>query len=330
MPTTQPSPTGSAAQELELTVTRIADPGEGIREIALVPADGGKLPAYDAGAHIRVVLPGGKTNAYSLIDLGSDAENPAEYLLAIRRDDAGAGGSKWMHELSVGDRITARGPQNDFPLDAGDAPALLLAGGIGVTPLISMATALSRGGRDWRMHYAARSAAVAAYADHLTGAHGEQIALHRDDEAGGPLPVTSLVAAAAPGTHVYVCGPRPMIDATRQAAEAAGFTPERIHTELFDTPEPEAGDSPFEVEIASTGQVFTVPPGQTIIEVLEDNGLDVIYDCQRGDCGICQTAVLEGTPDHRDVVLSEAERSAGDVMQICVSRALSSRLKLDL
>ncbi|WP_211341199.1 2Fe-2S iron-sulfur cluster-binding protein [Paracoccus methylarcula] len=121
-----------------------------------------------------------------------------------------------------------------------------------------------------------------------------------------------------------------MIDATRRAAEAAGFTPERIHTELFDTPEPEAGDSPFEVEIASTGQVFTVPPGQTIIEVLEENGLDIIYDCQRGDCGICQTAVLEGTPDHRDVVLSEAERAAGDVMQICVSRALSPRLKLDL
>ncbi|WP_211341200.1 ferredoxin reductase [Paracoccus methylarcula] len=191
MPTTQPSPTGTSAQELELTVTRIADPGEGIREIALVPADGGKLPAYGAGAHIRVVLPGGNTNAYSLIDLGHDAGCPAEYLLAIRRDDAGAGGSKWMHELAVGDRITAHGPQNDFPLDAGDAPALLLAGGIGVTPLVSMAAALSRGGRDWHMHYAARSAAVAAYADHLTGAHGGRIALHRDDQAGGPLPVAT-------------------------------------------------------------------------------------------------------------------------------------------
>lgn len=317
------------APQIELVVTRLADPGEAIREIAFQAADGGALPGFTAGAHIRVALPSGNSNAYSLIDLDGSSDAPGEYVIAVRLDEGGAGGSRHMHGLAVGDRVTVRGPQNDFPLDGGGGPALLFAGGIGVTPLLSMATALARAGRDWRMHYAARSAAACAYADALA-AHGDRVGFHHDDTAGGPLPVDTLIRGAAAGAHIYICGPRPMIDATRRAAEGAGIPPDHIHTELFDAPEAQAGDRPFEVEIASTGQVVTVPPGQTIIEALEAAGVDLVYDCQRGDCGICQTSVLEGIPDHRDVVLSEAEREAGNVMQICVSRALSPRLKLDL
>ncbi|MDO5604037.1 MAG: PDR/VanB family oxidoreductase [Paracoccus sp. (in: a-proteobacteria)] len=318
------------APALRLVVTRISDPGTDIRELTLVPADGGALPAYGAGAHLRVELPTGASNAYSLIDLDGSCAAPAAYVLAIRRDDAGAGGSKHMHGLAAGDQITAHGPRNDFALDGGDAPVILLAGGIGVTPLLSMATALAQGGRDWRMHYAARDAAAGAYAGWLTEKHGARIHLHRDDEAGAPLPVAQIVAAAAAGTQIYVCGPRPMIEAVRRATEAAGLPLDHLHMELFDTPAPQAGDAPFEVEIAATGQVFQIPPGRSIIEVLEEGGIDLVYDCQRGDCGICQTDVLDGIPDHRDVVLSDAERAAGKVMQICVSRAKSARLKLDL
>ncbi|MFV0383219.1 PDR/VanB family oxidoreductase [Paracoccus sp. (in: a-proteobacteria)] len=316
--------------ELKLVVQHAGEVGEPIREIRLTPADGGSLPAFGAGAHIEVALPGGGHNAYSLIDFSGTADAPDSYVLGVRREDGGAGGSRFMHGLQPGDAVTASVPKNHFPLEPGDSPVILLAGGIGVTPLISMATALSASRRDFHMYYASRSPAAAAFADRLTAAHGERLTLHYDDQAGAPLAVADLIATADPAAHVYVCGPNPMIDATRAAMEAAGRPDAQIHAELFENTSHQSGDKAFEVEIASTGQVVTVPADKTIIEALEDAGVDLIYDCQRGDCGICQTDVLEGTPDHRDVVLSADERASGKLMQICVSRALSDRLKLDL
>nr|WP_235931198.1 PDR/VanB family oxidoreductase [Paracoccus xiamenensis] len=314
--------------DLTLIVRRTDDVGELIREIELTRPDAAPLPAFEAGAHILLTLPGGTENAYSLIDLTGDPATPGSYILGVRRDANGAGGSRFMHDLKPGDQVTASLPKNHFPLDPGDGPVLLLAGGIGVTPLISMASALARRGRDFRIVYASRSPAAAAFADRLA-THGDRLRLHHDDRDGGPLDVAALIAEADPATHVYVCGPKPMIDATRAAMEAAGRA-DLFHAELFENVSHQSGDKPFEVEIASTGQVFTIPADKTIIEVLEAEGIDLIFDCQRGDCGICQTDVLEGTPDHRDVVLSKDERDSGKVMQICVSRALSARLKLDL
>jgi vanillate O-demethylase ferredoxin subunit len=171
-----------------------------------------------------------------------------------------------------------------------------------------------------------------AYREELAESLGDSLALHFDDVAGGPIDLDGLIAGMQSGQHLYVCGPRPMIDAALAKAEAAGIPRERVHVELFDNASAGAGDGDdaFEVELASSGEVFTIPPGKSIIEVLEEAGHDLIYDCQRGDCGICQTEVLEGVPDHRDVVLSEAERAEGKLMQICVSRAKTPRLKLDL
>jgi vanillate O-demethylase ferredoxin subunit len=167
-----------------------------------------------------------------------------------------------------------------------------------------------------------------AYRDDLGGLCGDALHLHEDD---GPARLDlDAVIADLGDAHLYVCGPRGLIDAARDKAEAAGVPRARVHFELFDSPEEQAGDTAFEVEIASTGEVHVVPPGSSIIEVLEAAGLDVMYDCQRGDCGICQTDVISGEPDHRDVVLSEDERTGGKVMQICVSRAKSPRLVLDL
>lgn len=323
-----PGQPGDAAQALELeviTTTEVADP---IRELILRPVNGAPLPGFAPGAHLRFQVADGRWNAYSLITLpGQDATS---YRIAVRREADGAGGSQAMHALRPGDRILAQAPRNDFPLDDGAGPALLLAGGIGLTPLMSMATALAQRGRPFRLVLAARSRAAAAYADLLGETFGAGVSLHLDDLSGGPMPVAQLIAEASPDTHLYVCGPRPMIEAARTAWAARALPDSQFHTELFDAPQAEAGDQPFEVELASTGQVFTVPPGQTIIEALEAGGVDLVYDCQRGDCGICQTAVLEGTPDHRDVVLSPAERAAGKLIHICVSRALSQRLKLDL
>ncbi|WP_255435499.1 PDR/VanB family oxidoreductase [Paracoccus sp. S1E-3] len=313
--------------DLTLIVRRSTEVGELIREIELTRIDNAPLPAFEAGAHILLTLPNGAENAYSLIDLTGDPAAPGSYVLGVRRDDGGAGGSRFMHDLKPGDQVTASLPKNHFPL-VDDGPVLLLAGGIGVTPLISMAAALARQGRVYRMVYASRSAAAAAFADRLA-CHGDRLRLHHDDRDGGPLDVAALIAGTDPDVHVYVCGPKPMIDATRAAMESAGRA-DQFHAELFENASHKSGDTAFEVEIASTGQIFTIPPDKTIIEVLEAGGIDLVFDCQRGDCGICQTEVLEGIPDHRDVVLSKAERDSGKVMQICVSRALSARLKLDL
>ncbi|PQO23350.1 oxidoreductase [Rhodobacteraceae bacterium WD3A24] len=301
-----------------------------IRGIELVAEDASPLPPFTPGAHVEVTLPDGDTRPYSLVDFDGSCAAPRSYRFGVRLEDDSAGGSRFMHGLAAGDTVTVSEPVNDFPLAEDGAPSLLLAGGIGVTPIISMAAALRAAGRDYRFVYAARSRPALAFGERLAAEHGDRLTVHIDDEVGGPLDVGGTIAAAPAGAHLYVCGPRPMIDAAREAAEQAGFGPERIHFELFESAAQAEGDTAFEVELASSGQVFTIPPGRTIIEVLEEAGIDLIHDCQRGDCGICQTDVLEGEPDHRDVVLSDAERAAGNVMQICVSRAKSARLKLDL
>ena len=315
---------------ITLTVKEVWKAAELIRMVTLVAPDGGSLPPYEAGAHAEVHLPDGATRPYSLIDFDGAAKEPKAYVFGIRLEDESRGGSRFMHGLAEGDTVTVEPAKNDFPLAEDDAPSVLIAGGIGITPMISMATALKAEGRDYRLHYAIRDESAAAFIEQLTQNHGDCLSVHCDDQAGGPLDIAKVLSDANPEAHIYVCGPKPMIEAVKSKAESAGYPAERVHFELFDAAADQDGDSAFEVEVASTGAVYTIPPGKTIIDVLEEAGEDLIYDCQRGDCGICQTDVLEGTPDHRDVVLSQAERDSGKVMQICVSRAKSARLKLDI
>lgn len=296
-----------------------------IAAFELEPAGDAPLPGYAPGAHVEIDLGPAGSRAYSLIDWPDST--PGTYRLAVQREEDGQGGSQAMHALALGSELSLSTPKNDFALQDGTAPVLLLAGGIGVTPLISMATALQADGREFRFHYAGRNRDAMACLDRITNVFGAQVQAHFDDEA--PVDLTALMAGA--GAHqIYICGPKGMIDAARNAAEAAGIPADQIHVELFTAPETGNGDTSFEVEIASTGQVFSVPADKTIVEALEEGGMDLMVDCQRGDCGICQTDVISGTPDHRDVVLSQSERDSGKVMQICVSRALSDRLVLDL
>ena len=298
-----------------------------IRVMTFEAADGSDLPEWSAGAHVDFDLGTLGTRSYSLIDWPK-GRNTAHYVVAVQREEPGEGGSAAMHKLAVGDTIPAEAPKNDFELRDHPGPALLLAGGIGVTPMISMATALQAAGREYRFIYAGRTASAMAFREDIPAAFVEAVAFHMDD--GDSLDLVALMQTLTPDTHLYICGPRGMIDAAREAAVAAGHAGDQIHIELFTSSAEAKGDSAFEVEMASTGDVYTIPPGKSIIDVLEDAGHDLIYDCQRGDCGICQTDVISGEPDHRDVVLSDAEKASGKLMQICVSRAKSARLVLDL
>lgn len=313
---------------ITLKIDNIEPVSDRINLLSLIAEDAGPLPAYEAGAHIDFDLGDLGTRSYSLIDFQPLEGEVTTYQIAVQREDAGQGGSIAMHSLAQGDVVSVSPPKNDFQLQKGDADVLLIAGGIGVTPIISFATECARKGINFGFHLASRSADLCPFRDRLRQLFGTNLTLWFDAEQ--MIDLDRVVRSASSDTHIYCCGPKPMIEAVRARAEKAGFPADQIHFELFATPEPEDGDQAFEVELASSGQVFTIPADKTIVEVLEEAGVDVMYDCARGDCGVCQIDVISGTPDHRDVVLSDSERASGNVMQICVSRAKSPRLVLDI
>ncbi|WP_109317365.1 PDR/VanB family oxidoreductase [Pseudovibrio ascidiaceicola] len=316
-----------------LIIERVRTVAPKIKRFDLKADDNGPLIQFAAGAHIAVQLKDGSSRQYSLIDLGENLpyENQ-RYTLAILWEEDGSGGSAYMHSLQVGDAVQVDTPKNDFPLIEDDRPVVLIAGGIGVTPIISMAAALKRAGKSYALHYSGRTLDGMAFRDELVGLCGDAVSIHSDDDPEHRLDLGVLIPTLDKASHIYVCGPKGMIEAVREQALSAGFGKEQIHFELFASPTPSGDDAGegFEVEVKSSGEVFWVPQDKSIVDVLEDGGVDLVYDCQRGDCGICQVDVLEGEPDHRDVVLSDDEKAAGDVMHICVSRAKSKRLVLDL
>ena len=313
---------------LTLQLINTQDVTNDIRLMKFQDVSGKRLPAYSAGAHIEFELSGIGTRAYSLINWKSIDGNPKIYEIAVQREDDGDGGSQEMHQIDIGTNLKATEPRNNFVLSQGSSEVLLLAGGIGVTPLISMATQLKKDYRSFQFHYSARTQNRMGFKERLEANFKPHISFHFDDIA--PLDLGKVMKEKPLGTAIYICGPKGMIDAARKAADDSGHSSELIHVELFSRPEGVSEDTAFEVEIQSSGEVFVIPPGQSIIDVLSTEGKDILYDCQRGDCGICETNVISGIPDHRDVVLSEADRKQGHVMQICVSRAKSARLVLDL
>lgn len=331
----------AGAETLAVRVEAADLPAPGIRAFRLVDAEGGLLPGFAPGAHVQVRIPPGpgrgdteRWRSYSLMNL-DPASNPdggpvREYRIAVRREADGHGGSRYMHdELRVGDALTLRPPTNHFPLEA-PPEVLLIAGGIGVTPIASMAAALVAQHRPFRLHYAGRSRMLLAFVDELRALAGERLHLHADDEPDTRLSVDALLAAATPGQPIYVCGPAGMIDAVLTTAERLGWPRAALHYELFSEAAPLVGDQPFEVELKSSGRVLQVPADRSVLDVLIDAGADTLYDCRSGFCGLCSTAVVSGEIDHRDTYLSQAEQAGGKVMQVCVSRCKSGRLVLDL
>lgn len=308
-----------------------------IRRFTLCAVDGSPLPGFTAGAHVRVQvgLPDGTQDwrHYSLVNTAADVDTglpQPHYTIAVRREDAGRGGSRWMHALQVGQRIAIEPPQNDFPLGTHAGCTVLVAGGIGITPLASMAAARRAAGLPVRMLYAGRSRALMAFLPELQALLGGSLAVHADEDQGTPLDVAALLDGCADGDQLYVSGPRALLDAVLAAVDARGWPRERVHFELFAAPVAAAGERPIELVLAQSGRRLTVPADQSILDCLIAHGCDPLYDCKRGECGVCAVPVLEGEIEHRDAVLSPAERAAGTCMQICVSRAKGARLVLDL
>lgn len=317
---------------LKLIVREVRQESPLIRSFRLESADGGALPAYSPGSHIKVQIPGlHDPRNYSLVNIGGESFGaPGHYRLGVRLEDNSQGGSRYMHALKEGDVITAQGPANEFPLADHPGNTVLIAGGIGITPIASMAASLASKGSRYALHYSGRSRSQLAFVDELQALAGDRLVVHADDEPASAFDLDVLLDAAPAGEHVYVCGPKGLIDAVIAGAKARGWDSKRVHFELFSAATPQAGDGAFEVELRHSGKVFAVPADKTILDVLEEAGCDPMYDCKRGECGVCQATVLEGTPDHRDYYLSDAEKAKGNVIQICVSRAKSARLVLDL
>ena len=286
--------------------------------------DGAALPPAEPGAHIDLYLPTGVMRQYSLVTADGD---PTAYVVGIKRDRTSRGGSIYAHDqLKVGQSLEIGGPRNHFPLKQDAAHTVLIAGGIGITPIWCMAQRLAKLGRSYELHYACRERGEAAFLDELQRL--ATVKLHFDTESGGKfLDIAAIMASIPPGTHVYCCGPLPMLAGFEAAT--AHLPPETVHVEYFSPKEAAAVEGGFVVELHRTGQTFTIPEGKTILQTLRDAGVDAPYSCEEGICGACQVTVVAGMPDHRDSILSEAEQRAGNTMLICCSGSKSARLVID-
>jgi ferredoxin-NADP reductase len=313
------------ARLLNLRVAAIEQAAESIKTFDIRAPDGGALPAFTPGAHIDVQLPQAMRRSYSLLNGPGQHDR---YLIGVALDAAGAGGSSYLHEqIAVGDALKVSLPRNRFALAGNARHHLFIAGGIGITPVLSMVRHLAGSGQSWKLHYAARSRKAAAFVDELA-AHGEHVSIRFDDEAGGGFIDVAAIVRAAPGlSDLYCCGPRGMLESFIDATDA--LPSDHVHLESFVSAQPSTENHAFTVELARSRRVFEIPVDATILEVLLAAGVDAPYSCRLGICSQCRTEVVSGVPDHRDAVLSPAERASGKTMMVCCSRALSERLVLD-
>ncbi|MFJ6153381.1 PDR/VanB family oxidoreductase [Micromonospora profundi] len=308
----------------ELVVASRDQAAAEVVEIGLCRPGGGDLPEWAPGAHVDLELDIGLVRQYSLC--GDPADRTA-LRIAVQREPAGRGGSRLAHErLTVGARVPVRGPRNNFPLVAARR-YLFVAGGVGITPIRPMIAAADAAGADWKLVYGGRSRATMAFAAALRERYGDRVSLHPQDECG-LLDLAGLLGRPNCGL-VYCCGPESLIRAVEE--HCRGWPPGCLHVERF-TPLGVTGgeETAIEVELALSGRTVTVPPGTPILQAVEEAGVQVLSSCREGTCGTCETPVLAGTPEHRDSLLTEQERAAGDTMMICVSRARTPRLVLEL
>lgn len=325
---------GQPESVLTLKLVRMADRTPRIRQFLFESNDGAALPSFTAGAHVELLLPGGRRRAYSLVN------SPAEvhrYVLAIQREDAGNGGSTWIFEnLKPGDTVDCTVPVNDFPLDASARRHIFIAGGIGITPFISMARHLIAAGGEFQLYYCTRSPEVTVFLDKLPELLGERLHVHHDggDPSRG-LDFGGLLAQQREGDHVYICGPKPFIDAARAAA--SHWAQGSVHIEVFapalaipaDDAVDLTGAAPFDVVLNKSGKRVRVGDDETLLQALERAGFHIHAVCLQGWCGTCRTKYISGKVDHKDEYLDEQQRKS--LMQVCISRALPGEtLVLDI
>ncbi len=349
----------SNAPTLSVRVARKADEATDICSFELVAAeDGATLPAFSAGSHVDVFLPGGLTRQYSLCN---DPHETHRYLIAVLRDPASRGGSQAMHtQVQEGQLLQISAPKNHFgnnsPLGRPEASSpprgaatraaaergglvhdarrsLLLAGGIGVTPILCMAERLAMVGADFAMHYSSRTRARTAFVERIAAStFAQQVQFHFDDgDAAQKLDLAALLKEPQDGVHLYVCGPKGYMDAVLATARARGWPESQLHYEFFAAEVIKSEtDASFEVQLASSGRIITITKDQTVTQALAAAGVEVQTACEQGVCGTCLTRVLFGVPDHKDVYLTSEEQAANDQFTPCCSRAKSARLVLDL
>ncbi|WP_433739682.1 PDR/VanB family oxidoreductase [Pseudomonas putida] len=297
-----------------------------IRRLLLVSSDARPLPDFTAGSHLELHVPGSRAQrrAYSLVNL-PDGEH---YEIAVQLEEASTGGSRWVHSLKVGDELLADAPRNHFPLSENTEHALLIAGGIGITPMLGMARALQATGKPFSLHYAGRDAVQMAYLPEARACQDNHFWISGGDPQKR-FPAATILAAPRPGLHLYICGPSAMLNNVLTCAREQGWAEDHLHYELFSGALEIAGDQGFEVRLQESGVSLQVAAGQSVLDAMLQAGLDPMFDCRRGDCGVCVTQVIDGQPDHRDICLSERDRASGSFCT-CVSRASSALLVLDL
>lgn len=316
---------------IEVEVTSKNREADDIFSFELARPDRCDLPAFDPGAHIDLHLPNGMIRQYSLYN------HPAEidcYRIGVLKDPASRGGSVLLCEqVQAGDRLQISEPRNLFPLAEHAAHSLLIAGGIGITPIFCMAQTLASTGQSFEMHYCAHTKSNMAFVEsieHSTFAQRVQFHITNGDPQKR-IDADRVLANPRPDTHLYVCGPAGFLDYILDRASAHGWPPRQVHREYFSASQAShADDGSFEVEIKSTGEVITIPADRSVLHVLEDAGIDIPVSCEEGVCGTCLTRVLEGIPDHRDLFMSDEEHALNNQFAPCCSRAKSGRLVLDL
>jgi ferredoxin-NADP reductase len=321
------SPAGpaGAADVATLRVTAMQVRAEGVLTLELAAPSGGRLRDWTPGAHIDLVLPNGLTRQYSLC---GERRDPGTYRVGVLREPGSRGGSAYVHEqLRVGDLVGVGGPRNNFPLVPSEQ-YLFVAGGIGITPILPMVAQAEQLGADWRLLYGGRRRDSMAFLDELSG-YGDRVLVRPEDEFG-LLDLPGFVGEPRAGVRIYSCGPAPLLAAMERTC--AYWPPYSLRVERFvaDDAGAPARTAPFEVELARTGTTVTVTPELTVLEALNRVGVEVLSSCRSGVCGTCETTVLHGRPDHRDALLDDDERLAGDCMYVCVSRSRDERLVLDL
>lgn len=318
----------STAERMKLRVAALHCEARDVLFMELRDPTGAELPAFTPDAHLEVNLGNGLLRHYSLCN------DPAErnrYCLGVGLSRDSRGGSKLIHEtIRVGSQLSVSLPRNNFPLDAAPDEAVFIAGGIGITPIMAMIHACIAAQRNWRLFYCTRNRQRTAFYEDLRALAPGCCHFHFDDEQAGILfDAAATLSGVTASAHVYCCGPAPLMHAVQAAT--AGRAPEHVHFEWFTTATLDARtDKPFAIVLRGSGIRLEVPSDRSILEVLEDNGLGVPYSCREGLCATCRTPVLSGIPDHRDNVLSSSERAANDQMMICVSRAKSAVIELDL
>lgn len=256
---------------------------------------------------------------------------PTEYLVGVRLETEGRGGSRYLHwQVTEGDWLEVQAPRNDFPLQVCAGRTILIGGGIGITPVASMAAACRATARPVTLYYAGRSRSSMALLEELQQLLGDDLIVHIDDEQSAPLDIAAILDSCSSKDHLYICGPQPLLDAVLVQTAGRSWDAGRVHFELFGAPSLSADDRSFELILQSSGKRLTVPPSKSVLTVLNEAGCDVMFDCERGECGVCAVEVLSGVIDHRDYVLTEREKHEGRVMHACVSRCKGAVLVLNL